>query len=283
MRMRALAVASLAFAAELCSPWVYAQVCTPALAVGRQFRGALGHRTSGASPGRRTSVAEILRWSAPVNVSNDATRIGPAAVDPRENNRYTLDGDAWRVSLDSADCGLVAELADIGEGPGSPRVIVVVPLDNAFRALREALIAALPHGRIPTRGGRVDLHTPIRIRATGFAFFNGASWSPAHPQTGTGHGTSTVGALWEIRPVQQLTVLSNAPTLEAPVPVAQDLPSSIPVPGHNPTPDAGTASRPHHDHIRCCDGTVSPACLCDREDFRGCCVHHGGICGGCGE
>lgn len=33
--------------------------------------------------------------------------------------------------------------------------------------------------------------------------------------------------------------------------------------------------------VLCCDGTRSPTCGCDRSSFRGCCSHHGGICGGC--
>ena len=33
--------------------------------------------------------------------------------------------------------------------------------------------------------------------------------------------------------------------------------------------------------VLCCDGTRSPSCGCDRSSFRGCCSHHGGICGGC--
>jgi hypothetical protein len=33
--------------------------------------------------------------------------------------------------------------------------------------------------------------------------------------------------------------------------------------------------------VLCCDGTRSPSCGCNRSSFRGCCSHHGGICGGC--
>ncbi len=31
--------------------------------------------------------------------------------------------------------------------------------------------------------------------------------------------------------------------------------------------------------IRCCDGSSSPTCTCNRSNRRGCCSHHGGICG----
>ncbi|KYF91870.1 hypothetical protein BE20_13485 [Sorangium cellulosum] len=31
--------------------------------------------------------------------------------------------------------------------------------------------------------------------------------------------------------------------------------------------------------VQCCDGTISPSCLCGRSSYRGCCSHHGGVCG----
>lgn len=39
-----------------------------------------------------------------------------------------------------------------------------------------------------------------------------------------------------------------------------------------PTLESGPRS------LRCCDGTSSPTCLCGRSR-RGCCSHHGGVCG----
>ncbi|WP_437960314.1 hypothetical protein WME76_12180 [Sorangium sp. So ce119] len=31
--------------------------------------------------------------------------------------------------------------------------------------------------------------------------------------------------------------------------------------------------------VQCCDGTLSPSCLCGRSSYRGCCSRHGGVCG----
>ena len=31
--------------------------------------------------------------------------------------------------------------------------------------------------------------------------------------------------------------------------------------------------------VKCVDGSRSPTCRCDRESFRGCCSHHGGVDG----
>ena len=45
------------------------------------------------------------------------------------------------------------------------------------------------------------------------------------------------------------------------------------------------ALRRHREEFRqyrmvaCCDGTTSPSCECSRASHRGCCSHHGGMCG----
>jgi len=31
--------------------------------------------------------------------------------------------------------------------------------------------------------------------------------------------------------------------------------------------------------VKCCDGTLSPSCMCGRASLRGCCSHHHGVCG----
>lgn len=31
-------------------------------------------------------------------------------------------------------------------------------------------------------------------------------------------------------------------------------------------------------HLSCCDGSCSPSCRTDRDSYRGCCSHHGGVC-----
>lgn len=31
--------------------------------------------------------------------------------------------------------------------------------------------------------------------------------------------------------------------------------------------------------VMCCDGSASPSCTCRRRSHRGCCSHHGGMCG----
>ena len=42
---------------------------------------------------------------------------------------------------------------------------------------------------------------------------------------------------------------------------------------------AAAAAREANRHVVCCDGVVSPSCLCAADSHRGCCSHHGGICG----
>lgn len=38
-------------------------------------------------------------------------------------------------------------------------------------------------------------------------------------------------------------------------------------------------ARKQNASLRCCDGSLSPTCECYRSSHRGCCSHHGGICG----
>jgi hypothetical protein len=42
--------------------------------------------------------------------------------------------------------------------------------------------------------------------------------------------------------------------------------------------EAAEAAREASRRVRCCDGSLSPSCLCNGS-HRGCCSHHGGICG----
>jgi hypothetical protein len=39
------------------------------------------------------------------------------------------------------------------------------------------------------------------------------------------------------------------------------------------------AAREASRRVTCCDGTLSPSCLCSRASMRGCCSRHGGVCG----
>jgi hypothetical protein len=59
----------------------------------------------------------------------------------------------------------------------------------------------------------------------------------------------------------------------------QSLPSAwTPASADKPEPPA-----PRPTKLLCCDGTRSPTCGCDRDSNRGCCSHHGGVCGGCDD
>jgi hypothetical protein len=46
-------------------------------------------------------------------------------------------------------------------------------------------------------------------------------------------------------------------------------------PKKKPPPARSTGS----GMLKCCDGTLSPSCACGRKSNRGCCSHHGGVCG----
>jgi hypothetical protein len=48
--------------------------------------------------------------------------------------------------------------------------------------------------------------------------------------------------------------------------------------GQRGSPASGSESSGGSGRVKCCDGTLSPSCSCGRS-LRGCCSHHGGVCG----
>lgn len=55
-----------------------------------------------------------------------------------------------------------------------------------------------------------------------------------------------------------------------------------PAPAEPSSGRASNASAGGPQAIRCCDGTLSPSCVCGGSR-RGCCSHHGGVCGCAGD
>ena len=92
--------------------------------------------------------------------ARDVTRVDvrrrDVAIDPREEQAVTLEGDLWRVVVEANDCDLHLELSAPGGGVDAPRVIAEVPAGPGCQAARAAVLRVnhLPSGR--TRDG-VDL------------------------------------------------------------------------------------------------------------------------------
>jgi len=106
------------------------------------------------------------------------------------------------------------------------RVIVEIPQDDPYSAIREALLAALKtedRDKLKQHG-EVVLAQPIKLRLTGFGFYDAfhavLHYNPAKPgkcgftkaqalQRGRNHGTCLVGTLWELHPTWKLEILSS--------------------------------------------------------------------------
>jgi hypothetical protein len=172
-------------------------------------------------------MPEVLNWKQPTGLSSRVVRGSHKAIDDRENKVYVLEGNLWRVALEGNDCDLHLELSDLGKGKSSDRVIVEIPQEYA--STRDELLALLPErerSRIskarPNSKGNyrpVNLSSPLRIRVTGYAFYDTyhypVRWQTSEPgrcafspeqlhQRGRDHGTCDVGTIWELHPVWKL-------------------------------------------------------------------------------
>ncbi len=241
-----------------------AQTCTPSTPIERQYRTGMKHRAPGPA-GTPLTVAAMLAWPAPTSAANAGIRAHDTPVDPREARSFTIEGDLWRVKVEDNDCDLHLELAAPGSDVGSPRVIAEVPAGPGYEAARAAILAAV---RLPSAraGDRLDLAAPVRMRLTGYAFWDGAHWCRRDATRGCSHGTPRVATLWELHPAWRVEVLSpGAPPI-----------ASATVPGR-PRP----APAVPEGRVVCCDGWTSP-CACGHPPRMHCCRGHRGECGGCG-
>ena len=198
--------------------------CKPTTPLGKQSRSELKHREPGTGTPDVTTTSEVLNWQQPPGLSSRVVRASNKAIDDRENKVYVVDGNLWRVGLEGNDCDLHLELSDAGKRKSAERVIVEIPQEYA--RTRDELLALLPgrersritNARPNSKGNYrpVNLTSPLRIRVTGYAFYDAyhysARWqssklgrcdfSPEQlHQRGKNHGTCNVGTIWELHPV----------------------------------------------------------------------------------
>lgn len=192
--------------------------------LGKQSSGELKHRKPGPGTPEVTTIPEVLNWQQPAGLSSRVVRASNKAIDDRENEVYVIEGNLWRVGLEGNDCDLHLELSDAGKGKSADRVIVEIPQEYA--STRDELLALLPerersritNARPNSKGNYrpVNLRSPLRIRVTGYAFYDAyhysAKWQTSKPgrcnfspeqlhQRGKNHGTCNVGTIWELHPV----------------------------------------------------------------------------------
>jgi hypothetical protein len=190
-----------AIAASCAAAGQTANTCVPTTPVAQQPRTKLKHRAPPAQSTPPTvTVQQMLQWKAPANAATSAAvRKSNLPIDPKEGQAFVLEGDLWRIEVEANDCDFHLEMTTPGSGPAADRVIVEIPQDKPFAAIRQAILNWLAAVGVEM-GGPVLRH-PIRVHVTGFAFYDASHFSNSDPQRGHDHGTALVGTLWELHPV----------------------------------------------------------------------------------
>ena len=107
------------------------------------------------------------------------------------------------------DCDLHLELTRPGGTKTESRIIAEIKSDAAFDDIRKLIldrVAELKARNFVKRNG--DLLRRIKVRITGFAFYDAAHWSRNDDIAGKNHGTVHVATLWEIHPILRLELLN---------------------------------------------------------------------------
>ncbi len=181
--------------------------CTPTTPLDRQFRTQMKHRTTNLADSsvNTSTVVKILAWTPPAGVAAFTTRKKDEPITARESEGFTVTGDLWRFVIEDNDCDLHLELSSPGQPQTASRIIVEVPQGDTFVTFREKTLQALEdHGYTVAVGKSITLDEPIRVTATGYAFYDGAHYSKKNPKKGHNHGTKAVGTLWEIHPAMKI-------------------------------------------------------------------------------
>jgi hypothetical protein len=220
-RLRWAAVLGVVFVAAAA---VAENPCAPSTLVAKQKRTDMKHREP-ASTGTHiepTTVAEMISWEQPDELPDRDVRSSNSAIDPREEEVFALEGDLWRIAEEANDCDYHLEISAPGKNNKAGRVIVEVPNDPAFAEARHNVLEALTAADRTKleNSGEVVLDESVRLKLTGYAFFDAFHYSPqfsaTHPgkchftkaeklQRGNSHGTCMVATLWELHPVWKLS------------------------------------------------------------------------------
>lgn len=200
------------------------KTCKPTKAVDLQSRAKMKHRQPGSSNGHPTTVTEMLAWGFPNKIDLRATRASQRPIDDLETKIFTLEGNLWRIALEGDDCSLGLELSDISQAKTAQRVIARIPQENEQTRTRLMNLLASDDRRNLLRARRnaegnyaaLNLTGPLRLRVTGYAFYDAPYYSPNWQRSkggrcrftaeqvhkrGYAHGTCAVGTLWELHPV----------------------------------------------------------------------------------
>jgi len=187
------------------SPTEVTPLPPPKTPVATQDRTGLKHRQPPVSyTATVATVQQIVALKLPAGVNTSASiRQSNSSISPYETTVFTVDGDVWLVKMQDNDNDYHVEMSGHGSGQKANRIVVEIPADPAYAKTRRALLSLLPGNYVFQRTVTKKLQTPIHVRVTGYAFFDGAHWTKKDVQ-GHNHGSAFTATLWEIHPVWKI-------------------------------------------------------------------------------
>ena len=156
-------------------------------------------------PPAPTDIARILAGWEPLSRAS-ADLCTPRSR--REDSVFVLTGWVRRIQLHESDRDWHIELTEAATSPVTACIIVEIPAEGygaVYHAARAALAALVDTTRLGMRG---DLPTPVQVRFTGAAFFDGyhqLPWPGGSPRPILhGRCNASLRALWELHPVYKV-------------------------------------------------------------------------------
>jgi hypothetical protein len=171
----------------------------------QQYRGELKHRARGAETGTSITIAEIyaLPNESTEVVNSDANKDRPMPGSA-EQQTFTLEAFLRQAKVEGNDCEIHLEFSETARR-NALRVIVEIPPDADFASDYQKILR-LMRSRFPRRrklgpGVAFGLLPAVRMKVTGFGFFDGVHKAMAGPnRPNGGHGSAQVKTFWELHP-----------------------------------------------------------------------------------
>jgi hypothetical protein len=178
----------------------------------QQYRGKLKHRGRGADAGTSITVAKIYELpDLRTEIVNSDTNKDRAIPESAERQTLTLEAFLRQAKIEGNDCEIHLELSETAR-KNALRVIVEIPPDSAFASDYQKILR-LVRSRFPRRrklgpGIAFGLLPAVRMKVTGFGFFDGVHKAMAGPnRPNGGHGSAQVKTFWELHPAWNIQCL----------------------------------------------------------------------------
>lgn len=176
--------------------------CEPKRGQERQQRGDVKHRAKpDGARAANLSVEEMFAWQPPAGVDDPKVRYSREVIDPRERRAFRLDALVWLVKVSDDDCDIHIELSGLRGAKKDYRVIAEIPNDPAYLGTWRKMLRKVAELRKAKLMSGKDLKSPLRVRLTGLAFYDGPHARKDEFVIGHGHGSKLVASLWELHPV----------------------------------------------------------------------------------